>query len=164
MMVHPRRSTMPFCVLVSFLVLLAAPTSSFHVAASSSHGQPRRTPNLRWKQRGELDAVELLLLLEDPVDKWGDAAQKWSGRCSEVVLRHCRCLRPVHRGAAGIPTVQFFIPSAHSCCSGVRALLQTPVTVNSSNGTGPPTSYTTSVAPSGAVIININNNNVSSSG
>ena len=50
--------------------------------------------------------------------------------------------------------------------SGARALLQTPVTVNSSNGTGPTTSYTTSVAPSGAVIINVinNNDNVSSWG
>ena len=79
MMVHTRRSSMPFCVLVSFLVLLAAPTSSFHAAALSSRGQARQAPNLRWKQRGARDAVRLLRVLTGPVDKWGGVTPQRSG-------------------------------------------------------------------------------------
>ena len=106
MTVHPRRSTMPFCVLVSFLVLLAAPTSSFHAAASSSRGQAHRTPSLRWKQRGARGAVESSKVLEDPVDKWGDVhRRKWCGR----LLRHYCCLPTVSNSAVGIPAIQLFI-------------------------------------------------------
>ncbi len=93
MMVHPRRSSMRFGVLVSFLFLLAAPTSSFHAAASSSRGQAHRTSSLRWKQRGGLDAVKLLKVLNDPVDKWcGVTPQKSQSGVEALQLLQRQCI------------------------------------------------------------------------
>ena len=76
MITYRRRSSMPSCLVVSFLVILAAYTTSFHAAASSSNSRAHRTPTLRWKQRGGYNAMDLTTASKDPVDKWVMSPQR----------------------------------------------------------------------------------------